>query len=149
MTFLFAAGVATVVLPIALGAATIRQLITAGHTPVYLAGGAVMLALAAYTLLGGRLHLPAPGRPARNRTGPLGVYTLGLFSGVATSCCAPVLAGVVALVVVAVLAGGGLAHAVRRQVRQSHLDPCLFGQRQRRSPSAGQTPAGASATPRR
>ena len=97
MTFLFAAGVATVVLPIALGAATIRQLITAGHTPVYLAGGALMLALAAYTLLGGQLHLPAPGRPARNRTGPLGVYSLGLFSGVATSCCAPVLAGVVAL----------------------------------------------------
>jgi cytochrome c-type biogenesis protein len=97
MTFLFAAGVATVVLPIALGATTIRQLITAEHTLVYLAGGAVILALAAYTLLGGQLHLPAPGRPAGSRTGPLGVYSLGLFSGVATSCCAPVLAGVVAL----------------------------------------------------
>ncbi|MGH7377913.1 MAG: cytochrome c biogenesis protein CcdA, partial [Candidatus Methylomirabilales bacterium] len=29
--------------------------------------------------------------------GPLGVYSLGVFSGVASSCCAPVLAGVIAL----------------------------------------------------
>ena len=97
MTFLFGAGVATIVLPIALGAATIRRVLVAGHTPIYLAGGALMLGLGAYTLLGGKLHLPMPGRPARSRTGPLGVYSLGLFSGIASSCCAPVLAGVVAL----------------------------------------------------
>lgn len=39
--------------------------------------------------------LPRP--PRGRRQGPLGVYTLGLFSGVASSCCAPVLAGVIAL----------------------------------------------------
>jgi len=97
MTFLFGAGVATIVLPIALGAATIRRVLVEGHTPIYVAGGAVMLGLGAYTLLGGKLHLPMPGRPARSRTGPVGVYSLGLFSGIASSCCAPVLAGVVAL----------------------------------------------------
>src|SRR6266581_5116327 len=97
MTFLFGAGVATIVLPIALGAATIRRVLVTGHTPIYLAGGALMLGLGAYTLLGGKLHLPMPGRPARSRSGPVGVYSLGLFSGIASSCCAPVLAGVVAL----------------------------------------------------
>jgi cytochrome c-type biogenesis protein len=96
MTFLFGAGVATVILPIALGAAVVRNLFLSQHTIVYVIAGAALLALAAYTLLGGKIHLPVPGRRA-GRTGPLGVYSLGVFSGVASSCCAPVLAGVVAL----------------------------------------------------
>src|SRR5712692_2452858 len=97
MTFIFAAGVATIILPIALGAAAFRRLFTAQHTTIYLAGGLLMLGLAVYTLLGGQLHLPMPGgRPSR-RTGPIAVYALGAFSGVASSCCAPVLAGVIAL----------------------------------------------------
>jgi len=97
MTFLFAAGVATIILPIALGAAAVERLITSGHAVIYTTAGALMLVLAAYTLLGGKLRLPMPGRRAGGRTGPLSVYTLGVFSGVASSCCAPVLAGVLAL----------------------------------------------------
>ena len=97
MTFLFAAGVATIILPIALGAVAVQRLITSEHGPIYTTAGALMLALGAYTLLGGRLRLPIPGRRAGARTGPLSVYTLGVFSGVASSCCAPVLAGVLAL----------------------------------------------------
>lgn len=101
MTFLYSAGIATIILPLALGAAALRQLITIGHTPIYLVGGLLMLGLAAYTVLGGQVHLPMPGREASGNTGPLGVYSLGVFSGIATSCCAPVLAGVVALAGVA------------------------------------------------
>jgi cytochrome c-type biogenesis protein len=97
MTFVFAAGIATVILPIALGAAALRQLVLTEHTAIYLVGGTLMLALAGYTLLGGQLKLPMPGRRARTSSGPLGVYGLGVFSGVASSCCAPVLAGVLAL----------------------------------------------------
>ncbi|MGH2683405.1 MAG: cytochrome c biogenesis CcdA family protein [Actinomycetota bacterium] len=97
MTFLFAAGVATVILPIAMGAAAFRRLFTTQHTTIYVAGGLLMLALAIYTLLGGEIHLPMPGRRASRGRGPLAVYSLGVFSGVASSCCAPVLAGVVAL----------------------------------------------------
>jgi cytochrome c-type biogenesis protein len=97
MTFLFAGGVATIILPIALGAAALLRLINAGHTPLYVAGGLIMLGLGAYTLLGGRIHLPSPGRQAGGGNGPLALYSLGLFSGVASSCCAPVLAGLIAL----------------------------------------------------
>src|SRR2546427_9421942 len=97
MTFIFAAGVATIILPIALGAAAFRRLFTAQHTAIYLTGGLLLLGLAAYTLLGGQIHLPMPGRRAGGTAGPLGVYSLGIFSGVASSCCAPVLAGVIAL----------------------------------------------------
>jgi cytochrome c-type biogenesis protein len=97
MTLLFAAGIATVILPLAMGASLLRQLIAGEHTPIFLAGGVIMLGLGIYTLLGGKLQLPMPGRRAAGRTGPLGVYSLGIFSGVASSCCAPVLAGVIAL----------------------------------------------------
>ncbi len=96
MTFLFAAGVATVIMPIALGAAVLQRLFLKEHTLVYSVAGALLLGLAVFVLAGGRLHLPMPGRSSA-RTGPIGVYTLGVFSGAASSCCAPVLAGVIAL----------------------------------------------------
>lgn len=97
MTFVFAAGVAAIILPIALGAAALGSLVAAQHTTVYLAGGALMLALGGYVLVGGRLSLPMPGRRAGGGGGPLAVLSLGAFSGVASSCCTPVLAGVTAL----------------------------------------------------
>ncbi|MGH2714966.1 MAG: cytochrome c biogenesis CcdA family protein [Thermoleophilaceae bacterium] len=97
MTFLFGAGVATVILPIALGAAVLQRLFVSEHTLIYVGAGVFLLALAVYVLLGGRIHLPMPGRRAGGKAGPLSVYSLGVFSGVASSCCAPVLAGVVAL----------------------------------------------------
>ncbi len=97
MTFLFAAGIATVILPIAMGASVLQQLLTTQHTAIYVTGGLLMLALAGYVLLGGQIHLPMPGRRAGGKTGILSVYSLGIFSGVASSCCAPVLAGVIAL----------------------------------------------------
>ena len=97
MTFLFAAGVATIILPIALGASVLRQLFAAQHTTIYVVGGVLLLGLAIYLLLGGQIHLPMPGRSAGGKAGALTTYTLGVFSGITSSCCAPVLAGVIAL----------------------------------------------------
>lgn len=97
MTFLFAAGIATIILPLALGASAIQQLLISQHTVIYVVGGVLMLALAIYVLCGGQIHLPMPGRRATGKAGILSVYSLGLFSGIASSCCAPVLAGVIAL----------------------------------------------------
>ncbi len=96
MTLLFAAGIATVIVPIALGASLVRRVLLGGHSAVYSVGGVLLLLLAAFTLAGGQIRMPSPsGRPTGR--GPVGVYLLGLFSGVASSCCAPVLVGVVAL----------------------------------------------------
>lgn len=96
MTFLFTAGIATVIVPIAIGASLVRRVLLDGHSAIYLVGGVMLLLLAAYTLTGGEIRLPSPsGRPTGR--GPVGVYALGLFSGVASSCCAPVLIGVIAL----------------------------------------------------
>jgi len=96
MTFLFAAGVATVIVPIALGASLVRRVLLDGHSIIYSIGGVTLLLLAAFTLTGGQMRLPSPGGRPTGR-GPVGVYALGLFSGVASSCCAPVLIGVIAL----------------------------------------------------
>src|SRR6266568_919118 len=76
MTFVFAAGVATIILPIALGAAGIGSVVQDHHTLIFGAGGLMMLSLGVFTLAGGRLALPMPGmRPASGR-GPLAVYSL-------------------------------------------------------------------------
>jgi cytochrome c biogenesis protein CcdA len=105
MTFLFAAGVATVILPIALGASLLRQFLAAQHATIYVVGGVLLFGLAIYLLLGGQVHLPMPGRRVGNKVGIASVYTLGVFSGITSSCCAPVLAGVIALSSVAPLFG--------------------------------------------
>ena len=97
MTFLFAAGVATVILPIAMGASLLRQFLAAQHSTIYVVGGVLLFGLAIYLLLGGQVHLPMPGRRVGNKAGVASVYTLGVFSGITSSCCAPVLAGVIAL----------------------------------------------------
>lgn len=96
MTFLFAAGIATVIVPIALGASLVRRVLLDGHGAIYSVGGVMLLLLAAFTLTGGQIRLPSPGGRPTGR-GPVGVYALGLFSGIASSCCAPVLIGVIAL----------------------------------------------------
>src|SRR2546430_6550306 len=66
MTLLFAAGIATVVLPIALGASALLALINGGHTPLYVTGGRVLGAPGLLTLAG------RPGRPPPPRPRPRG-----------------------------------------------------------------------------
>ena len=97
MTFVFAAGLALVILPIALGAAALGSFTSAHHLLVYMAGGLMMVGLGLYMIVGGRLALPMPGMRAQKGRGPMAVLSLGAFSGLASSCCAPVLAGVAAL----------------------------------------------------
>ena len=97
MTFLFAAGVGTIILPLALGASLLRQVFAARHTTIYVIGGILLLGLAVYLLLGGQIHLPMPGQRAGGKAGIASTYLLGIFSGITSSCCAPVLAGVIAL----------------------------------------------------
>ncbi len=97
MTFVFALGVGTIILPIALGAVGVSRLISGHHTPVFIAGAVLMSAMGIATLLGWKLPMPMPGMRARADRGPAAVCALGAFSGVASACCAPVLAGVIAL----------------------------------------------------
>lgn len=97
MTFIFALGIATIILPVALMANAIGQFITARHQAFFVGGGFLMLLLGMLALWG-RGVMPQIRLPVNlQRTDAGGVYAVGVFSGVATSCCAPVLAGIAVL----------------------------------------------------
>ena len=96
MTLVFALGVGTVILPIGLGATALSRLLAGHHFGVFSVMGVLMFAGGVAMMLGAKLMLPMPGLRS---TGPGvgGVYVLGVFSGAASACCAPVLAGVAAV----------------------------------------------------
>ena len=59
LTFVFAAGLALVMLPITLGMSLVAATVAKYHAPFYYAGGALMLLLAAYSLSGRMWSLPS------------------------------------------------------------------------------------------
>jgi cytochrome c biogenesis protein CcdA len=96
LTAIFVLGVATVVWPLTVGAAGLSQLIAANHETMFLLGGALMLLVGAATLRGWMWH-HAPAFGGGDPSGLVGIYLMGVFAGAATACCAPVLAGAVAI----------------------------------------------------
>lgn len=106
MTFIFFAGISVVLVPIGLGAAGLAQFFRDFHKELWIFGGAFMLFLAIYSVLGKGISLPFVGNLKARMGGEQhgkSVFVLGVLSGAATSCCAPVLAGAMTL---AVLSGG-------------------------------------------
>jgi cytochrome c biogenesis protein CcdA len=102
LAFIFAVGVATVMLPVTLGLSLLTESLLRYHTVVYGVGALLLLGLAVIALGGGTWSLPfLRGSPDISRTDSAGVYALGVFSGAASACCAPVLAGVLTLSAVA------------------------------------------------
>lgn len=110
LTFIFAAGLALVLVPITLGMSLLSGAIARYHGPLYIAGGLLMIALAVLALSGKMWSLPSALRaPDTSRGDSASFFALGVFSGVASSCCAPVLAGVMTLSVLSGSPAGGLA----------------------------------------
>jgi cytochrome c biogenesis protein CcdA len=109
LTFLFAAGLASILVPISLGVSLIAAAIAKYHTALYYAGGILMLVLAAFTLSGRMWSLPNILRtPDTSRGDGASFFALGVFSGIASSCCAPVLVGVMTLSALAGNPVGGI-----------------------------------------
>ncbi len=97
MTLVFAAGVGTVILPIALGATAVSRLLLGQHAWVFGIGGVLMIAAGLAMLAGKTFSLPMIGANSATDGSLRSVYGLGVFSGGASACCAPVLVGVAAL----------------------------------------------------
>jgi cytochrome c biogenesis protein CcdA len=98
LTLVFAAGIAVVLVPITLGIGMLATALARYHRPLYVIGGLLMLGLAALALSGRSWRMPSFIRsPDVERGDAPGVFALGVFSGIASSCCAPVLAGVMTL----------------------------------------------------
>jgi cytochrome c biogenesis protein CcdA len=95
--------------PITLGISLVAGTIAKYHAPLYYAGGALMLLLAAYSLSGHMWSLPSVLKAPDTARGDSGsFFALGVFSGIASSCCAPVLAGVMTLSALSGSAAGGV-----------------------------------------
>ena len=110
LTFVFAAGLGLILIPITVGVSLISGTIAHYHQPLYYAGGVLMLVLAVFTLSGRMMSLPSFVRAPNTVRGDTGsFFALGVFSGLASSCCAPVLVGVMTLSALSGSTAGGLA----------------------------------------
>ena len=106
LTAIYVAGVSVVVLPITLGAATLASYVSEWHTQMFAIGGLMMLGVAVALWRGTMLPVDVPQPKLNGST--LSVFGLGVFSGGATACCAPVLAGAIALSATSGTIAGGL-----------------------------------------
>lgn len=107
MTGIFAIGIAAVLLPIAMGATALTSFLGIKHEILFVIGGVFMVILGLLTLWGMELIPQFQFDVDLQRKDASSVFALGLFSGVASSCCAPVLVGVIVLTSVS----GGLLQA--------------------------------------
>lgn len=106
LTAIYVAGVSLVVLPITLGAATLASYVSKWHPQMFTIGGLMMIGVAIALWRG--TMLPIHLRQPTMSGSALSVFGLGAFSGGATACCAPVLAGAIALSATSGTIAGGL-----------------------------------------
>jgi len=106
LTAVYVAGVAMVVLPITLGAAVLASYVSKWHPQLFALGGLMMIGVAVALWRGTMLPIDVPQPKLTGST--LSVFGLGLFPGAATACCAPVLAGAIALSATSGTIAGGL-----------------------------------------
>lgn len=99
MTLLFGLGIATILIPVALGVRAVGSVFQNYHTQTYVAGGLFMILLGLMELTGKKITLPMLNLTIdlNQRHDPWSIYLLGIFSGLTMSCCTPVLVGVLTI----------------------------------------------------
>ena len=97
MTFIYFLGLLVVFLPIGLGASALSQLFSTYHNVIFSLGAVFLILLGLTLVLGTQFSFPVLVHPQFKNSGLGSIFVLGVFSGIATTCCAPVLAGVLAL----------------------------------------------------
>lgn len=99
MTLVFSAGIFVIMFPIVLGFKFLSNLFMDFHNQTFILGGLLMVFIGVFALLGIKLPMPNFKQPESDPNNPdvLSIFTLGVFSGITSSCCAPVLLGVLTL----------------------------------------------------
>lgn len=98
MTVVFSLGIFLVMLPAVLGVRAVSAFTFRYHDQIYIFGGALMVLIGFLALLGVKMPMPRLRQPdVRDRPDVPTVFTLGVVSGITSACCAPVLAGILAL----------------------------------------------------
>lgn len=101
MTLIFGLGIAAILLPAVLGVAIISKLVFRYHNSLYIAGGLVLVLVSAVTFLGIKSpFMVSFGSRTQGKTDPLSIFILGIFSGITSACCAPVLVGILAFALI-------------------------------------------------
>lgn len=112
MTFVFLLGILLVFLPLGLGFGGLGALFSRLHDWIFVGGAVFLLILAASLFWGIHPRLPFHISPAPSKLDVPSIFLLGMFSGLATTCCAPVLAGVIALAILPGSAFWGALYAL-------------------------------------
>lgn len=112
MTFIFFLGIAAVFVPIGLGVAALGQAFSRYHNTIFAVGGIFLFLLGIGLLAGKSFSLPFKIHPALKKHNAFSVFVLGVFSAIATTCCAPVLAGVLAMAALPGSVGWGAVYAL-------------------------------------
>ncbi|MCL5411172.1 MAG: hypothetical protein M1150_00270 [Patescibacteria group bacterium] len=97
MTFIYFLGVLLIFLPLGLGAGGLTQIFSQYHDPIYIFMSFFLIFLGLTMVFGRKISLPMLTHPELKNYDVGSIFILGVFSGIATTCCAPVLAGVLAL----------------------------------------------------
>lgn len=97
MTLIFGSGIFVVLLPAVLGIALISKTIFHYHDSIYFLGGLTMLFVSVITFLGIKLPMPQINGNSEKKTDALSIFIMGIFSGLTSACCAPVLVGILTM----------------------------------------------------
>lgn len=97
-TLVFSLGLATVLVPVALGFKFIVSFFDSFHSEFYYLGAAVLIGMGLMTLFEIKLpfSLSLTQKP-KEKVDIVSIYTLGVVSGITSSCCAPVLLAAITL----------------------------------------------------
>ena len=95
MTLIFGLGIFVMLFPAVIGTGLISKFLFRYHDSVYYLGGIVLIAISVVTFLGIKLPMPNLSRNKNpEKVDAVSVFTMGIFSGITSACCAPVLVGI-------------------------------------------------------
>lgn len=98
-TLVFGLGIFIVLLPAVLGVSLVSKLLFRYHDMLYILGGIMLFIVALMSFLGIKFPMPrfrgsTPKTTTNGKTDIISIFLLGVFSGIASACCAPVLVGI-------------------------------------------------------
>src|SRR3989344_2522160 len=97
LTLIFALGLGSILVLVALGFRFVISFFDTFHTTIYLLGALVMFIVGLMTLFDTKLMLSLPRYTMPQKTTVGSTFLLGIFSGITSSCCAPVLFAAITL----------------------------------------------------
>ncbi|MEK7451125.1 MAG: cytochrome c biogenesis protein CcdA [Patescibacteria group bacterium] len=94
-TLVFGLGIFVVLLPAVLGVSLVSQLLFRYHDTLYILGGTMLFIVALMSFFGIKFPMPRFSKTTGNgKADIVSIFLLGVFSGIASACCAPVLVGI-------------------------------------------------------